>query len=112
MTQLVKHLPSAQVMFSGSWDRALCLAPHSAGSLSLRLPLPTAVRSQALYLINKILFEKRRKINEVIGCIISVSVCAQVCVSQSPELNTQRSQKIAPQRKQLNKDMKNYNSHQ
>jgi len=40
----VKHLPSAQVMISGSWDGARHQASCSAGSLllSLPLPLPTA----------------------------------------------------------------------
>ena len=42
-TQLVKRLPSAQVMISGSWDRVPHWAPCSAGSLlllPLLLPLP------------------------------------------------------------------------
>ena len=41
VAQLVKHLPSAQVMISReSWDRAPCWALCSAGSLLLPLPLP------------------------------------------------------------------------
>jgi len=40
VAQMVKHLPSAQVMIPGSWDQALCPAPCSAGSLLLLLPLP------------------------------------------------------------------------
>ena len=36
--QSVKHLPSAQVTILGSWDRAPCRAPCSAGSLLLPLP--------------------------------------------------------------------------
>ena len=38
--QSVKRLPSAQVMVSGFWDRALCQASCSLGSLLLPLPLP------------------------------------------------------------------------
>ena len=37
--QLVKCLPSTQVVLSLSWDGALCLASCSAGSLLLSLPL-------------------------------------------------------------------------
>lgn len=38
----VKSLPSAQVMMSGAWDRALQRAPCSEGSLPLPpLPYPT-----------------------------------------------------------------------
>ena len=43
MAQLVKHLPLAQVMILGSWDRAPHRAPCSAGSLLLPLPLPLLV---------------------------------------------------------------------
>jgi len=39
VVQSVRHLPSAQVMISGSWDRAPCRAPCSARSLLLSLPL-------------------------------------------------------------------------
>ena len=39
VAQSVKHLPSAQVMISGSWDGALHQAPCSVGSLILLLPL-------------------------------------------------------------------------
>ena len=39
VAQSVKCLPSAQVMISGSWDRAPCWAPCSARSLLLPLPL-------------------------------------------------------------------------
>ena len=57
MAQSVKPLLllSAQVMSSGSWDRALCWAPCSAGnlledplSLSLILPLTPLVLSLSL----------------------------------------------------------------
>ena len=37
VTQLVKHLPSAQVMISGSWDQAPHPAPCFVGSLLLPL---------------------------------------------------------------------------
>ena len=43
VAQSVKHLPSAQVMISESWDRAPHGAPYPAGvcfSLSLCLPPP------------------------------------------------------------------------
>lgn len=40
VAQLVRCLPLAQVMTSGSQDRAPRLAPSSAGSLLLLLPLP------------------------------------------------------------------------
>ena len=40
VAQLVKHLPSAQVMILGSQDQALCWAPCSMESLLLPLPLP------------------------------------------------------------------------
>ena len=41
MAQSVKHLTSAQVMISGSWDGALSWwgGAHSAGSLLVPLPL-------------------------------------------------------------------------
>ena len=54
MAQSVKHLPLVRVMISGSWDRAPCWAPCSAGSLLLPLPLllPPA---HALSQINTIL---------------------------------------------------------
>ena len=51
VAQEVKHLPSAQVMISGSWDGALHQAPCSAGTLLLPLPLPLLVLSHTL--INK-----------------------------------------------------------
>ena len=41
MAQLVKHLPSAQVMIPGSLDQASLWAPYLAESL-LPLPLPSA----------------------------------------------------------------------
>ena len=56
MAQLVKHLPSAQVMIPGFWDQAPYQAPHwalhSVGSQLLPGPLPTAplLCSQALSL--------------------------------------------------------------
>ena len=40
VAQSVKHLPSAQVMLPGSWDRTPHWAPCSAGSLLLPLPQP------------------------------------------------------------------------
>ena len=59
VAQVVKHLPSAQVMILGSWDRAPHHAPCSAGSLlsTLPLPLPPA-HALALSEINKILKNK------------------------------------------------------
>ena len=42
VAQLVKHLPSVQVMIPGSWDQAPHWAPCSVGSLLLPLPLPHA----------------------------------------------------------------------
>ena len=54
VAQPVKHLPSAQVMIPGSWDRAPHWAPCSAGSLLLSLPLPAAPPAHAL--ISKIFF--------------------------------------------------------
>lgn len=41
VTQSIRHLPSAQFMISGSWDRAPCRAPclEAVGSLLLLLPL-------------------------------------------------------------------------
>ena len=40
VTQSVKHLPSAQIMIPGSWDRGLGWAPCSAMSQLFPLPLP------------------------------------------------------------------------
>ena len=45
VAQPVKHLPSAQVMIPGSWDRAPHWAPCSVGSLLLPLPLPLSAAS-------------------------------------------------------------------
>ena len=42
MAQLVKRLPSIQVMIRGFWDQALHGAPCSAEGLLLPLPLPAA----------------------------------------------------------------------
>ena len=43
--QLVKHVPSAQVMILLSWDQALHQAPSSSGSLLLPLVPPACVSS-------------------------------------------------------------------
>ena len=43
VAQWVRHLALAQVMISGSWDRALRWASCSAGSLVLHLPLQLAL---------------------------------------------------------------------
>jgi len=59
VAQLVKLLPSAQVMFSRSWDQAPSRAPCSAGNLLLPLPLPLLVLS--ISQINKILKNKKQK---------------------------------------------------
>ena len=50
VAQSVKHLPSAQVMISGSWDGVPHRAPCSAESLLLSLPLllPPLVLSLSL----------------------------------------------------------------
>ena len=50
VAQLVKRLPSAQVMVPGSWDRAPHRAPCSAGSLLLPPPLPATLPTCALSL--------------------------------------------------------------
>lgn len=52
---MVKLLPSAQVIVSGSWDQTPHWAPCSAGNLRLPLPLPLLVLSLSLSQINKIL---------------------------------------------------------
>jgi len=58
VAQSVKHLPSAQVMISGSQDRVPHQAPSSVGSLLLPLPLPLCLLVLSLSLplsqINKI----------------------------------------------------------
>ena len=62
MAQWVKPLPSAQVMISGSWDRAPHRALCSAGSLLLPLSLPAALPtcdSLSLCQINKL--KKKKK---------------------------------------------------
>jgi len=46
--QLVKYLPSAQVMIPGSWDQAWCQALCSVGILLLPLPLLAALPACAL----------------------------------------------------------------
>ena len=43
VAQMVKCLPSAQVVIPGSWDGAPHRAPCSAGRLLLSLPLPLLV---------------------------------------------------------------------
>ena len=48
VAQLVKRLPSAQVMIPGSWDRVLNQAPCSVGCLLLPLPLPLLLCAPAL----------------------------------------------------------------
>ena len=67
VAQWVKPLPSAQVMISGSWDRALRRALCSAGSLLPPLSLPASLF--VICQINKIFFKKlkRNKKNHVIG---------------------------------------------
>ena len=47
VAQLVKRLPSAQVMIPASWDRVPHRAPCSAGSLLLPLPLPAILSACA-----------------------------------------------------------------
>ena len=48
--QLVKSVPSAQVMISESWDQAPHQAPWAVGSLLFPLPLPA---THALSLSNE-----------------------------------------------------------
>ena len=58
MAQLVKHLPSAQVIILGSWDQGPpCETPYSVGSLlhPLSLPLPPAHNMCSVSETNKIL---------------------------------------------------------
>ena len=59
----VGHPAWAQVMISGSWDRALRWAPCSVGSLllTLPLPLPTAGLEHIHYLSNKYIKIFKRK---------------------------------------------------
>ena len=64
VAQSVKHLPSAQVMISGSWDWVPHGVPYSAGSLLLPLPLPLPtvyVCMLSLIQINKINLKNRLK---------------------------------------------------
>ena len=64
MAQSVQHLPSAQVMTSGSWDRVLGYAPCSAGRLLFLLPLPAAPSACAVLvcLLNKKLVTVRVRV--------------------------------------------------
>ena len=50
VAQWVKPLPSAQVMISGSWDRALHLVLCLAGSLLPPLSLPASLPTHDLSL--------------------------------------------------------------
>ena len=53
VAQLVKRLPSAQVVFSGSWDQAPHRTPCLAESLLLPLTHPLLVFPLLLSLSNK-----------------------------------------------------------
>ena len=53
VAQLVKHLPSAQVMIPRSWNQALGRAPCSVGSLLLPLLFPLPVLSKVNIYKNK-----------------------------------------------------------
>uniref|UniRef100_A0A8C0KKH8 RRM domain-containing protein n=1 Tax=Canis lupus dingo TaxID=286419 RepID=A0A8C0KKH8_CANLU len=53
VAQSGKHLPLAQVMISGPWERAPHWAPCSVGSLHLSLPLTPLMHSPSLTLSNK-----------------------------------------------------------
>ena len=53
MAQMVKHLPLAQVIIPGSWDRALRQALWSVGNLLLPLPTPPPTSTLSLSLSNK-----------------------------------------------------------
>ena len=59
MAQSVKHLPSAQVRISGSWNQAPCHAPCSVVSLLLPLPLQLHLLVLSFCQINKILNKKK-----------------------------------------------------
>ena len=52
VAQLVKRLPLAQIMISGSWDGAPGQVPCSEGSLLLPLPLPSLAPALILSQIN------------------------------------------------------------
>ena len=43
VAQSVEHLPWAQVLIQGPWDRILCRASCFLGSLLIPLPLPLSV---------------------------------------------------------------------
>ena len=58
VAQSVKHLPLAQVMILGSWDRAPCWAPCSVWSVLVSLHLLMHVL--AFSLKNKIFFQKEK----------------------------------------------------
>ena len=64
MAQSVKHLPLAQAMILGSWDRVLSWDPCSVESLLHPLPLPLSLLVLSLSQINKI-FKKK--------CVLSKS---------------------------------------
>ena len=78
VAQLIKHLPSAQVITLWSWDQVPHQAPHSVGSLLLPLSLSLLVLSLSLSLshavsqINKCLLKifknKRNKTFSHLGC--------------------------------------------
>ena len=58
----IEHLPSAQVVISGFYNRGLCQASCSVGNLLLPLPLPTIpALSLSISQINKI-FKNKYKI--------------------------------------------------
>ena len=60
VAQLVKCMPSPQVMIPGSWDGALLWVPCPAGSLLLTLCLPFLLLALSVKQINKI-FRKQKK---------------------------------------------------
>ena len=63
MAQLVKHLPSAQVMILGSWDQTPHWVSCSARSLLLPLPLPLPILLM-LAISNKLLNLVRKRFGE------------------------------------------------
>ena len=63
VAQSVKHLPSAQVMISGSWGRGLCQALCSSGRLLF--PLSLCSLSLTLSRANKIKKKKRTTLWEL-----------------------------------------------
>ena len=69
MAQRVKPLPSAQVMISGSWDRAPHQALSSAGSLLASLSLPASLHTCDPSLSNKYIKSLKKKKEEAVTIV-------------------------------------------